>query len=169
MVWLTKFVIRSLQFANRLLPARQPKHLLTGKRGELEAYLHLRSLGYTMVARNFRVPYDRGEIDLIGWQDGVLCFIEVKTRTAEGLAPPVTAVDRSKRRHILSVARRYVRRLPGQRRPPCRFDIVSIILDGDSGQPQITVHKGAFSWDTDRPRNYWHRDFRDRHFWRRRR
>jgi putative endonuclease len=169
MVSLTKFVIRSLEFASRLLPARKPKHLLTGKRGELEAYLHLRSLGYKIVAANFRVPYDRGEIDLIGWDDGILCFIEVKTRTNVGLAPPVTAVDRSKRRHILSVARRYVRRLPGGRPPPCRFDIVSIILEGDDGNPQITVHKGAFSWDTDRPRNYWHRDFRDRHFWRRRR
>lgn len=168
MLSFTKFVIRSLEFASRLLPARKPEHLLTGKRGELEAYLYLRDLGYTIIAANFRVPYDRGEIDLIGWDDGILCFIEVKTRTNEGLAPPVTAVDRSKRRHILSVARRYVRRLPGDR-PPCRFDIVSIILEGDDGKPQITVHKGAFSWDTDRPRTRWRRDFRDRHFWRRRR
>ncbi|MGB8769017.1 MAG: YraN family protein [Candidatus Korobacteraceae bacterium] len=169
MVWLTKFVIRSLELANRLLPARRPKHLLTGKRGELEAYLHLRSLGYRIVAANFRVPYDRGEIDLIGWDDGILCFIEVKTRTHEGFAPPVTAVDRSKRRHILSVARRCVRRISGDRPPPCRFDVVSIILEGDGGKPQIRVHKGAFSWDTDRPRNYWHRDYSAGRFWRRRR
>ena len=167
MVSLTKFVIRSLDFANRLLPARKPKHLLTGKHGELEAYLHLRNLGYKIVAANVRVPYDRGEIDLIGWDHGVLCFIEVKTRTNEGLAPPVTAVDRSKRRNILSVARRYVRRIPGDRPPPCRFDIVSIILEGGDGRPKITVHKGAFSWSTDKPRSHWRRDFRDRHFWRR--
>jgi putative endonuclease len=169
MVSLTKFVIRSLEFANRLFPTRGPKHLQTGKRGELEAYLHLQDLGYKIVAGNFRIPYDRGEIDLIGWDDGILCFIEVKTRTNEGFAPPVTAVDRSKRRHILSVARGYVRRIPGGRPPRCRFDIVSIILDGADGKPQITVHKGAFSWDTDKPRSHWHRDFRDRHFWRRRR
>ncbi len=168
MAWLTKFVIRSLQFAGRHLPARQPKHLLTGKRGELEAYLYLRSLGYRIVAANYRVPYDRGEIDLIGWDHGVLCFIEVKTRTHEGFAPPALAVDRSKRRHILSVARRYVRRLPGSRRPPCRFDIVSIILQGDNQKPLITVHRGAFSWDADRPKRSWHRDFRDRYFRRRR-
>src|ERR1035437_2976401 len=169
MLWLTKFVMRSLEFASRLLPARKPKHLLTGKRGELEAYLHLRSLGYTIVAANFRVPYDRGEIDLIGWDDGILCFIEVKTRTNVGLAPPVTAVDRSKRRHILSVARRYVRRLPGGRPPPCRCHIVSISLGGDCVNPQITVPKGPSSGDPDRPRTSWHRDFRVRHFWRRRR
>ena len=169
MVWLTKFVVRSLEFANRHLPAREPKHLLTGKRGELEAYLHLRSLGYTIIAANFRVPYDRGEIDLIGWDGGTLCFIEVKTRTSAGFAPPVTAVDRSKRRHILSVARRYVRRIPGALPPPCRFDIVSIVLEGDGGKPHIAVHKGAFSWDADKPRRFWQRDSRDRRSWRRRR
>jgi putative endonuclease len=168
-VCLTKFVIRSLEFANRRLPAREAKHLETGKRGELEAYLHLRSLGYTIVAANFRVPYDRGEIDLIGWDNSVLCFIEVKTRSHEGFAPPVTAVDRSKRRHILSVARRYVRRIPGDRPPPCRFDIISIILNGDGGKPLIELHKGAFSWDTDKPSSHWRRDLRDRPFWRRRR
>jgi putative endonuclease len=169
MVWLTKFAIRSLEFANRHLSGREAKHLETGKRGELEAYLHLRSLGYKIVAGNFRVPYDRGEIDLIGWDNGMLCFIEVKTRTNAGFAPPVTAVDRSKRRHILSVARRYVRGIASDRPPPCRFDIVSIILEGDDGMPQITVHKGAFSWDTDKPRSRWRRDFRDRPFWQRRR
>src|SRR5580704_1720301 len=147
MVWLTKFVIRSLNFASRHLPTRKPEHLLTGERGELEAYLHLRSLGYTIVAANFRLPYDRGEIDLIGWDDGVLCFIEVKTRTREGFAPPPTAVDRGKRRHILSVARGYIRRISSDRPPPCRFDIVSIILDRKGGKPQIAVHKGAFSWN----------------------
>src|ERR1039458_10878305 len=123
MVWLTKFVIRSLEFVSRLLPARKPKHLLTGKRGELEAYLHLRGLGYKIVAANFRVPYDRGEIDLIGWDDGILCFIEVKTRTNAGLAPPVTAVDRRKRRHILSKDRRYDTRHPGHQPPHCGLDI----------------------------------------------
>ena len=167
MLWLTKFVVRSLGFARRHLPARRPKHLLTGNRGEIEAYLHLRDLGYKMVAANFRFHY-RGEIDLIGWDEGILCFIEVKTRTGNGFAPPVTAVDRSKRRHILSVARKYLRRIPGNR-PPCRFDIVSIILDTNSGKPRIAIHQGAFSWDSDRPRGYWRRDFRDRHFWPRRR
>lgn len=167
MLWLTKLVVRSLQRAGARLPSRTPKHLLTGKLGETEAYLHLRALGYRIVAANFRVPYDRGEIDLIGWDRGVLCFIEVKTRTTADFAPPSTAVDPDKRRHIRSVARQYVRRLPGDRPPPCRFDIVSIVLGDGSRKPEITVHKGAFSWDSGRSRRIWRRDFRDRHFWRR--
>jgi putative endonuclease len=169
MIWLTKFVIRSLELAGGQFRSQRPRHLLTGKRGEIEAYFHLRSAGYKIVATNFRVPYNRGEIDLIGWDDGVLCFIEVKTRTSAEFAPPSTAVDRDKKRHILSVARQYVRRLPGKLPPPCRFDIVSIVAGGQAGKSQISLQKGAFSWDAVRPRSDWRRNFRDRQFWRRRR
>ncbi len=167
MSWLNKFVVRWLELASRRLPSRTPKHLLTGRQGEVEAYLHLRALGYKMVAANFRVPYNRGEIDLIGWDEGVLCFIEVKTRTRVDFAPPSTAVDLAKRKHIRSVARRYVRRLPGDRPPPCRFDIVSVVVGDGSGKPEISLRKGAFGWNDRRPRRTWNRDFRDRHFWRR--
>jgi Holliday junction resolvase-like predicted endonuclease len=89
----------------------------------------------------------------------------VKTRTAEGLAPPEAAVDRAKKGHILAVARRYVRRLPGKHPPPCRFDIVSIVLGGHDAAPKIRLQKGAFEWEADRPwrraashqwsRSYW--------------
>jgi putative endonuclease len=167
MIWLTKFVVRSLERAARHFPSRTPKHLLTGKHGEIEAYFHLRKLGYKIVASNFRVPYDRGEIDLIGWDNGILCFIEVKTRTTADFAPPSTAVDLDKKKHIRSVARRYVRRLSGDRPPLCRFDIVSVIVGDGGGKPEISLQKGAFSWDAERPRRTWNRDFRDRHFWRR--
>ena len=167
MIWLTKFVVRSLELAGRHLPSQTPKHLLTGKQGEIEAYFHLRALGYRMVAANFRVPYNRGEIDLIGWDNGVLCFIEVKTRTRADFAPPSTAVDLDKKKHIRSVARRYVRRLPGDGPPPCRFDIVSVVLGSGGGKPEISLQKGAFRWDARRPRRTWIRDFKDRHFWRR--
>jgi putative endonuclease len=167
MIWLTKFVIRSLDLVAVRFRSRRPKHLLTGKQGEIEAYLHLRALGYRIVAANFRVPYNRGEIDLIGWDAGVLCFIEVKTRTSADFAPPSTAVDPGKRKHIRSVARQYLRRLPVDQPPSCRFDIVSIVLGTDGGKPAITVHKGAFKWDAGRPRTSWRRDFTDRRPWRR--
>ena len=167
MIWLTKFVVRCLELAGESLPSRKPKHLRTGERGEVEAYFHLRGLGYKIVATNFRVPYNRGEIDLIGWDRGVLCFVEVKTRTAADFAPPSTAVDQEKKKHIRSVARQYVRRLPGNMPPPCRFDIVSVVLGANGSKPEISVHKGAFSWDAGKPRRSWTRDFRDRRFWRR--
>ena len=140
-------------------------HLELGKRGESEAYFYLKRAGYRFVATNFRVPHNRGEIDLIGWDGDVLCFVEVKTRSDASFAPPSTAVTRAKQHHILSVARRYVRHLPGGRPPSCRFDILSIVPSPADAALQFTLRKGAFTWDADTPRRPF-RNFSDR--WRRR-
>src|SRR5512142_2565386 len=85
-------------------------HLATGRRGEELAYFHLRKLGYTIVARNYRTPRHRGEIDMIGWDGDVLCVIEVKTRSTRDVAPPEAAVDRQKQGDLCVVAREYLRR-----------------------------------------------------------
>jgi len=125
-----------------LPPEKVAAHRLTGRRGEEAAYFHLRKLGYTMVARNFRSPRCRGEIDLIGWEDDVLCFVEVKTRTTRDVKPGVAAVDRHKRREVAAVAREYRRRLP----PSCqwRFDVVSVYYESSkASQPQIEVFRNA--------------------------
>jgi len=146
MLWLTRLVARSLGKVSRHFGKKEPEHLITARRGEMEAYFYLREQGYRIVAKNFRTPHNRGEIDLIGWDHGVLCFVEVKTHAQPGLVPPEMAVDTAKKLHILSVARRYVRRLPGDRPPACRFDIVSVVLIDNSSKPTIRLYKGAFSW-----------------------
>jgi putative endonuclease len=166
MARLTQFLIRALQ---KLAPrSRRPKHLALGKHGETEAYFYLKNLGYQFVATNFRVPHNRGEIDLIGWDQGTLCFVEVKTRSDDSFAPPSTAVTPHKQRNIISVARRYLRRLPGDRQPSCRFDILSIVTSDTGEQPRFTLQKGAFTWDVGRPQQRQYRDFVDRHYWRKR-
>jgi putative endonuclease len=136
-----------LQLVGGRFESGEQDHLKLGRLGETEAYLYLQKLGYRIVATNFRVPQNRGEIDLVGWDDNVLCFIEVKTRTDASFAPPSTAVTREKQEHIVSVARRYVRRLPGGRPPSCRFDIVSVVSAGQGRAPVVTLRKGAFSWE----------------------
>ncbi len=140
---LTRTIVHSLDWlAVRVLPADpRPRHQQTGTRGEEEAYFHLRKLGYVIVARNFRTPRYRGEIDLIGWDEDVLCFIEVKTRTSHEIATAQAAVDRHKRREIAQVARDYLRRQP----PGCqwRFDIVSVYYSASSPLPQIEVFCNA--------------------------
>jgi putative endonuclease len=140
----TQAVLRLLDWlAEHTLPREKiAEHHRTGRRGEEAAYFHLRKLGYTMVARNFRSPRCRGEIDLIGWEDDVLCFVEVKTRTTRDVKPGVAAVDRHKRREVAAVAREYLRRLP----PSCqwRFDVVSVYYEtSKASQPQIEVFRNA--------------------------
>ena len=139
----TRTIIRTLDWvAERTLPAdSMPRHQRVGRRGEEDAYFHLRQLGYAIVARNFRSPRCRGEIDLIGWDADVLCFIEVKTRTSRDVKPPEAAVDRHKRREVAAVAHEYLRRLP----PSCpwRFDIVSVYYADCTSRPQIEVFRNA--------------------------
>src|SRR5208282_505172 len=114
-----------------LPPDVSPMHQRTGRRGEEAAYFYLRKLGYIMVARNFRSPHRRGEIDLIGWDKDVLCFIEVKTRTTRDVKPAETAVARDYLRHSS---------------PSCqwRFDVVSVYYDQQSAQPQFELFQNAF-------------------------
>ena len=154
MVSLTELAIRALR---KLRPRGNAEHLALGREGERHAYFYLKELGYRIVATNFRVPQNRGEIDIIGWDDGVLCFIEVKTRTNDSFAPPSTAVNRPKQEHIKAVARAYLRRLPGVPAGGCRFDVVSVVPSPAGRQPAITLRKGAFSWTTARRRRT--RDF----------
>jgi putative endonuclease len=140
----THTIIRILDWlAERTLPPEKiAAHQRTGRRGEEAAYFYLRKLGYIMVARNFRSPRCRGEIDLIAWQDDVLCFIEVKTRTTRDVKPGEAAVDEHKRRQIAAVAREYRRGFP----PSCqwRFDVVSVYYDqSQASQPQIEVFRNA--------------------------
>jgi putative endonuclease len=83
---LARFTQGTLRLLDRLAertrrPDDRPIHIKIGQRGEDAAYFDLRKRGYVMVARNYRSPRRRGEIDLVGWDGDVLCFIEVKTRT----------------------------------------------------------------------------------------
>ena len=139
----TRTVIHSLDWvAQRVLGAdARPRHLRTGARGEEDAYFHLRKLGYAMVARNFRSPRCRGEIDLIGWEADVICFIEVKTRTSRDVKTAEAAVDRHKRREVAQVAREYLKGLP----PTCqwRFDVVSVYYPHPGARPEIEVFRNA--------------------------
>lgn len=142
---LTQRTVRLLDsLAARFLPP-DPKaaHLKTGRRGEEDVYFHLRDLGYVMVARNYRSPRRRGEVDLIGWDGDVLCFVEVKSRTTRDVKPAEAAVDREKRRELAGMAREYLRNLSGV--GEWRFDVVSVYYENPSSLPEIELFKNAFS------------------------
>lgn len=141
---LTHAVIRGLDWIGSKIPTEQsgPAHLQTGRRGEEDSYFYLRRLGYIMVARNFRSPRRRGEIDLIGWDTDVLCFIEVKTRTSHAVKPAEAAVDQNKKRELSAVAREYLRHLPPD--CSCRFDVLSVYYE-QTGHPTFELFRNAFA------------------------
>lgn len=97
---LTQTTLRALDWlsAQLLPPDKTAGHLQTGRRGEEAAYFYLRRHGYTVIARNFRSPNHRGELDLVGWvrekgkskdqNNDILCFIEVKLAPPAPSSPP---------------------------------------------------------------------------------
>lgn len=101
----------------------------TGDWGEEAAADYLiKTMGYRILARNWRNPRDRrDELDLVAAEGDVLVFVEVKTRAKEAKVPGYYAVDQRKKRVVQRAARAYITRL---REKPCtvRFDIVEVEL-----------------------------------------
>jgi putative endonuclease len=131
--------------ARRGREADLPAHLLTGMEGEQAACFYLLRKGYTVVARRWSAGNQPGDLDLVAWQGPLLCFFEVKTRTARDLTPAETAVDLHKRNVLRRLARQYIRQLPGGSAPQVRFDVISTYLE--PGKPADFMHfKNAFGW-----------------------
>lgn len=142
---LTQATVRALDWlSDRTLPPEEmPAHQRTGRRGEEDAYFYLRRRGYVIIARNYRSPHSRGELDLVGWDREVLCFIEVKTRTTHDVKPAEAAVDDAKQKELGLVAREFLRLVA----PSCqwRFDVVSVYYDRRRNQPSFELFQNAFS------------------------
>jgi putative endonuclease len=125
---------RAYTFLRRLADRKspQPPHLLTGHRGEDAAYFHLRSVGYTIVARRWRSERVKGDLDLAAWDGDTLVFFEIKTRTAASREQvnitAESAVDPHKQRTLRRMAAAYLRQLPERHRDriPVRFDVLSV-------------------------------------------
>ena len=128
--------------------AKLPEHLALGIEGEDAVFFYLRRRRYTVVARRWSSGDLPGDVDLIAWDGSVLCFIEVKTRSARTITPAEVAVDERKRTILRRLARRYVRQLPQATAPPVRFDVVSVYLV-PGRKPEFEHYKAAFSWSED--------------------
>ena len=121
-----------------------PAHLAVGIEGEDAVFFYLLRKRYVVVARRWSSGDVPGDVDLIAWNGPVLCFIEVKTRTARDMTPAESAVDEHKRNVLRTLAHRYLRQLPGSEFPPVRFDVVSVYAV--PGQEREFVHfEGAFA------------------------
>ncbi len=123
-----------------------PGHLLTGIEGEEAVCSYLRRKGYTVVARRWSAGNLPGDLDLIAWQGPMLCFFEVKARTARDITPAEKAVDTHKRNILRRLARQYVRQLPGETTPQARFDVISVyFVPGE--KREFTHFENAFGWN----------------------
>lgn len=115
----------------------QAPHLSTGSNGEDRAVDYLRQQGYAVIHRNYRVG--KAEIDVVARKDGVLVFVEVKTRANDYFGYPEEFVSRKKQRMLLNAADAYIHRSGWQE--DIRFDIIAITL---SDPPELFHVEDAF-------------------------
>ncbi len=97
-----------------------------GAAGEDSAAKHLKRNGYKILKRNFKCPF--GEVDIIAEKDGVVAFIEVKTRSSDNFGAPNEAVDKRRRQRYVQTARYYF----AGKEIDCvvRFDIIEVYQGG---------------------------------------
>ena len=98
--------------------------------GERAARRLLKKRGYRLLATNWRCR--QGEIDVVATHQGVICFIEVKSQSAGAAVPAVERVTALKERHLSRAAAEFLRRT-GRLDRPCRFDVVSVVIDRAGG------------------------------------
>ncbi len=95
-----------------------------GSKQEEIAAAYLEARGMRIVARNFRSR--QGEIDIIGYHEGYLVFVEVKYRAGIAKGTASEAVNVRKQRQICKVADyyRFLHKLGAD--TMVRYDVVAI-------------------------------------------
>jgi putative endonuclease len=136
-----------------------------GASGEDLAARFLLKNGYRIVLANFKAPIGRnrlgvavtGEIDVIAFDENVLCFIEVKTRRSDEFSSALSAVDLRKQRQIIRTAKVYRRifRVSGIR---FRYDVVTAVLT-ENERPRIELFKSFWTEDKFQKKS-WEGEFR---------
>lgn len=96
----------------------------TGIFGEKYAANRLQQAGYVIITTNYHTRY--GEIDIIAEKNGVLAFIEVKTRAHTAISAPVFAVTATKRKKIVQTALLYLADHETDLQP--RLDVIEVVV-----------------------------------------
>ena len=110
-----------------------------GKKGETVAVHYLKKQGYKIIEQNYRSK--AGEIDIIAREKKTLVFVEVKTRRSKTYGSPKWAVTPKKKKAI-SMAALYYLKMTNQAGADARFDVVSILVQGED--TQIELVRNAF-------------------------
>lgn len=93
-----------------------------GRKGEKAALEYLKKSGYKIIKHNYVNPF--GEVDVIASKDGVVAFIEVKTRLSDLYGIPSEAVDKKRKQRYIQAAKYFFNGC--EMNCTVRFDIIEI-------------------------------------------
>lgn len=100
------------------------QHNLTGNKGEALAVQYLLEKGYEILHQNWR--HSHWEVDVIAEKDGVLHFVEVKTRRTKKFGHPEEAVSNKKIQNLINAAEEYMYQKPQWK--IVQFNILAITI-----------------------------------------
>ena len=114
------------------------KKIELGRAGEELISEYLMKKGYSIIDRNWRIK--SGEIDLIASApEGVIVFIEVKTRSSESFGHPLEAINSEKQRRLMRLALAWL--LANKKwNNPYRIDCAAVIMENP---PRIDYRAGV--------------------------
>ncbi|MGQ9513036.1 YraN family protein [Thermodesulfitimonas sp.] len=116
------------------MPDARRRH---GNAAEALAAAYLKRKGYQILVRNYRCRF--GEIDLIALDRGTLVFVEVRAKSSLRFGTPQESLGYKKQQKLREVARYYLAN-EWRRGSPCRFDVIAVQFDRESGEMKDLEH-----------------------------
>jgi len=110
-------------------------HLLLGRKGERIACRYLMRQGFDILARRYQSG--ASELDLIAFEQEILVFLEVKTRSSRQYGDPWEYVDWQKQQLLRRAAEEFIADW-NLEHYSYRFDIVSVVGD------EVKLFRNAF-------------------------
>jgi putative endonuclease len=110
-------------------------HITRGKEGEELALAFLRKMDFDILTCNWR--HSHYEIDIIAVKDGVIHFVEVKTRHSMTFGYPEESVTRKKFASLKKGAEYFMRSFPARNR--LQFDILAISVFRDKKEEYLFI------------------------------
>jgi putative endonuclease len=101
---------------------------------------HLEARGYAILGANYRTK--RGEIDIVTEKDGVLVFVEVRSRSVPGFGTPEESITPEKRSRLVAAAEEYLM-AAGVEEAEWRIDVVALELDSRGRLQRLNVIENA--------------------------
>ena len=111
----------------------------TGKLGESIAATYLINKGYNVINRNWRIS--RAEVDIIAWDEDMLVFVEVKTRSSKQLGEPAEFVSTRQMEMLFQAAPAFMEELDYE--GEIRFDIIGVLIK-PGGEYEIDHYEDAW-------------------------
>ena len=115
-----------------------------GAAGEKAVAAYLRSRGYAILDVNWRCRI--GEIDVVAAKDGILAFVEVRSRSRKSLGSfgtPLESITPKKQLTLRRCAEAYLQRSPSSP-SRIRFDCAGVVFGDDGTHAAVDYVEDAF-------------------------